>query len=292
MIRTDGETSGAARRRAASPTAVDFTCRSMRAARRPGVPVRAHYTRRHWPAEAQGAHARARRARHFNFAEARERARLRRQQIKDGIRSVRGQRAAEAERELSTAKALTFSKRRSSTFAIRRPKSNGAMPSIHQYMATLSIAPAVDRRAVIAWRSMSPRVLRCSNRRSTRSAAIPPGRSGRQGLTPLTAARPDRVGLGSATVRGYGTGDNPARWRGHLSETLSAGHASGKVEHHPALRYAELPVFIGDLPQREAVAAQALEFTILTAARTGEMIGARWPEFDLEAGSGRCPPDG
>ena len=76
-------------------------------------------------------------------------------------------------------------------------------------------------------------------------------------------------------VRGYRTGDNPARWKGHLSEVLPARGEIKKTVHHPAMPYAELPAFMAELRKREGVAARALEFTILCAARTGEVIGAR-----------------
>jgi integrase len=86
-----------------------------------------------------------------------------------------------------------------------------------------------------------------------------------------------------ATVRGHRTGDNPARWKGHLDQVLPARGTIAKVEHHAALTYAELPGFMAELREREGVAARALEFTILTAARTGEVIGAQWSELDLAA---------
>ena len=66
-----------------------------------------------------------------------------------------------------------------------------------------------------------------------------------------------------ATVRGYRSGDNPARWRGHLSEVLPARGEIAKVEHHPALDYRDLPTFMSELRKREGMAARALEFTIL-----------------------------
>jgi integrase len=84
-----------------------------------------------------------------------------------------------------------------------------------------------------------------------------------------------------ATVRGYRSGDNPARWRGHLSEVLPARNEIAKVEHHPALDYRELPGFMSELRKREGMAARALELTILCAARTGEVIGALRSEIDL-----------
>lgn len=88
--------------------------------------------------------------------------------------------------------------------------------------------------------------------------------------------------LSWATVRGYRTGDNPARWSGHLREALPARSQVKKVKHHTAMPFAEVPVFMASLRKREGIAARALELTVLTAARTGEVIGATWPEFDLE----------
>lgn len=87
--------------------------------------------------------------------------------------------------------------------------------------------------------------------------------------------------LSWATARGYRTGDNPARWRGHLDQLLPARKKMARVKHHPALPYPEIGGFIRRLRNEEGISAQALEFTILTAARTSEVIGARWPEFDL-----------
>jgi integrase len=84
-----------------------------------------------------------------------------------------------------------------------------------------------------------------------------------------------------ATVRGFRNGENPARWRGHLDKLLPARSKVRKVEHHPALPYREIPAFMAALREQEGFAPLALEFLVLTAARTGEVIGARWEEFDL-----------
>jgi integrase len=83
-----------------------------------------------------------------------------------------------------------------------------------------------------------------------------------------------------ATARGYRKGENPARWRGHLDKLLPRKSKVRRVEHHPALPYAEIGAFMGDLRQQEGVAALGLEFAILTAARTGEVIGAKWDEIN------------
>jgi len=85
-----------------------------------------------------------------------------------------------------------------------------------------------------------------------------------------------------ATVRGFRQGDNPALWRGRLSHLLAARAKVQVVEHHAALPYGEMGAFMAALRGRDAVAARALEFTILTAARTGEVIGATWAEVDLD----------
>ncbi|MFZ2080110.1 MAG: site-specific integrase [Xanthobacteraceae bacterium] len=85
----------------------------------------------------------------------------------------------------------------------------------------------------------------------------------------------------AAKARGWRNGENPARWRGHLDHLLPARSRVRAIEHHAALPYAELPAFVARLQERQAVAARALEFLILTAARTGEVIGARWSEIDL-----------
>src|ERR1700686_4521073 len=83
-----------------------------------------------------------------------------------------------------------------------------------------------------------------------------------------------------ATARGYRQGENPARWRGHLENLLPKRSKLRRVEHHAALPYAEISAFMAELRQQEGVAARALEFAILTAARTGEVIGARWDEIN------------
>jgi integrase len=83
-----------------------------------------------------------------------------------------------------------------------------------------------------------------------------------------------------AKVRGYRDGENPARWRGHIDKLLSKPSKVKKREHHPALPYAEMPRFMSELRQRQDAGARALEFTILTAARSGEVRLATAAEFD------------
>ena len=108
-------------------------------------------------------------------------------------------------------------------------------------------------------------------------------------IEPLWNTRPETASrlrgrieaiLDWAAARGYRTGENPARWRGHLDKLLPARSKVRKVEHHAALPYSELPNFLVAMREQEGLAARALEFTILTAARTGESIGATWSEIN------------
>jgi integrase len=85
-----------------------------------------------------------------------------------------------------------------------------------------------------------------------------------------------------AKARGYREGENPARWRGHIQNLLPKRSKVRAVVHHPALPYTEVAAFMADLRTRGGLAASALEFLILTATRTGEALGVRWSEIDLE----------
>ena len=90
--------------------------------------------------------------------------------------------------------------------------------------------------------------------------------------------------LAWATVHGYRDGDNPARWKSNLDVVLPAQNKTTTVKHHAALPYSEIGIFLHKLRQRTGTAALALEFCILTAARSGEVRGATWGEIDLNKG--------
>ena len=117
-------------------------------------------------------------------------------------------------------------------------------------------------------------------------------------LEPIWTAKPQTASrlrgriesiLDWARVRSYRDGENPARWRGHLDHLLTRPsraqrakrEATGRGEHLAAMLYERVPAFMVDLRSRETVSARALEFTILTAKRTAEVTGARWPEINL-----------
>jgi integrase len=88
--------------------------------------------------------------------------------------------------------------------------------------------------------------------------------------------------LDYAKVHRWREGENPARWKGHLENVLPARGKVAKVEHHPALPWGETGAFMVELDKQDGMAALVLRFAILTAARTGEAIGARWSEIDMQ----------
>ncbi|MBX9700541.1 MAG: tyrosine-type recombinase/integrase [Acetobacteraceae bacterium] len=97
--------------------------------------------------------------------------------------------------------------------------------------------------------------------------------------------------LDFAAVHGWREGANPARWQGNLKFALPSRAKVAPVEHHPALPWQEIGAFMRDLRGQQATSALALEFLILTAARTGEAIGARWSEIDQREAVWAVPRD-
>ena len=111
-------------------------------------------------------------------------------------------------------------------------------------------------------------------------------------LRPLWTTKPETASrvrgriesvLDAAKAQGLRSGDNPARWRGHLDQLLPK-RAKLSRGHHAAMAIDELPAFMGRLSSVQGVSAMALRFTVFTAVRTGEAIGATWSEVDFDKG--------
>lgn len=111
-------------------------------------------------------------------------------------------------------------------------------------------------------------------------------------LTPIWSRKPETASrvrgrieaiLDYAKVQGWRSGENPAVWRGHLALTLPRRSKIAPVKHHAALPWGEVPAFMERLTSQSGVSALALRFAILTAARTSEVIGARWSEINLSS---------
>lgn len=202
---------------------------------------------------------------------AREKALLVKQQLQAGIDPLEARKGERAKQALEAARVITFEEAARQYFAQHERKWKNDKHRA-QFLNTLKqyafskigrlAASDVDTAAVL-------RVLEPMWKEKTETANRVRGRI-------------ESV-LDWATVRGYRTGDNPARWKGHLAEVLPARASIQKVEHHAALPFTEISTFITDLRKREGTAARALEFTILCASRTGEVIGAQWDEIDIAA---------
>ncbi len=111
-------------------------------------------------------------------------------------------------------------------------------------------------------------------------------------LEPVWTRRPETASrvrgrieavLDYAKAREWRTGENPARWRGHVANMLPNRSKVAKVQHHAALPWSEIGNFMAEVRARDATAARALELAVLTAARTGEVLGSRWAEIDRKS---------
>src|SRR5215471_6422795 len=205
----------------------------------------------------------------IGLAEARQKAQDCRRKRLDGIDPIEAKRAALATARLDDAKTMTFRQCAESYIKAHRagwrnPKHAEQWPStlatyVYPVFGALPVQ-AIDVGLVL------------------------------KALEPIWTVKPETASrvrgriesvLDWATARGCRQGENPARWPGHLENLLPKKSKVRRVEHHAALSYDELPEFMAELRQQEGIAARALEFTILTAARSGEAVGAKWSEINL-----------
>ena len=206
--------------------------------------------------------------RDFSLAEARQRHRALRQQVSDGIDPLAERRQRNAERVAEAAKTMTF---RDCFEACLASHEDGWKNAEHRRQWRTSIEqdvlPVIGNLAVDD--IGTPHIIK----------VLEPIWKAKPETASRTRGRIERV-LAWATVRGFRSGDNPARWRGNLQEMFPAVGKIAKVNHHEAMPYVDVPAFMVKLREREHIAARALEFTILCAARTGETLGAMWDEID------------
>jgi integrase len=202
------------------------------------------------------------------LAEARERARQTRRLLHDGIDPLEARAAKRAQVRLAAAKATTFREAAERYIATHEA---GWRSDVHRLQWTASLAthafPVIGELPVAD--IDTPLVLK----------VLEPIWSTTTETASRLRGRIESV-LDWARVRGMRDGENPARWRGHLDHLLPPPRKVSRVEHHAALPYADLPTFMADLRQHKDIAAIALEFVILNAARSGEVLGARWSEID------------
>jgi integrase len=213
----------------------------------------------------------------IDLEEARERARQARKALLDGADPLAVRSAEAAQRALEAARTITFEAAATAYYESHEASWKNAKHR-QQFLNTLKtyVFPKIGKLPVAD--IDTGLVLKC----------IEPIWQGKTETANRTRGRIEAV-LDWATVRGYREGDNPARWRGHLSEVLPARGKIQKTNHHAALPIGEVPAFMTALREQQGVAARALEFTILTAARTGETIGARWSEIDFDNATWTVP---
>jgi integrase len=205
----------------------------------------------------------------LSLVEARERARTCRQQLLDGHDPIEARRAERAQRRVAAVRGVTFKTCAEEYLKAHRA---GWTSATHagQWTSTLEAyaypvfgdLPVSEIDTAIVMKSLD---------------AI-------WQKTPQTAQRlRGRIEsiLDWAAVRGFRAGDNPARWRGHLNKLLPAPNKVRAKVHHTALPYSEIAAFLVALRAYDSVYARAVEFAVMTAARAGEVAGARWSEIDL-----------
>lgn len=206
-----------------------------------------------------------------SLARAREKAREVKDQIKEGIDPVQQRKAARAALMVAQAKELSFKEAATQCHKAREAAFRNAkhrkdwLSSLERYVfpvfGSLPVAE-VDL----------PHILK----------ALEPIWKVRTETATRVRQRIEAV-LAWATVSGFRKGDNPARWRGNLDAVLAQPTKVARVKHHRALPWQEVPAFMAELRSAKGLGARALEFAILTAARSGEVRLATWDEIDLDA---------
>ncbi len=212
-----------------------------------------------------------------SLLEARERAKEARQVLLDGRDPVEARRDTATALRLEEARAMTFAQCSEAFLSTHSHKWRNDKHR-HQWKSTLTTyafpvfgslpVDSIDVALVIK--------------------ALTPIWSDKPETAERVRGRVERV-IDFATAQKLRTGDNPASWKGNLEHLLPA-KAKAK-QHHAAMTAAALPAFMVELRDRDSVSARALEFTVLTACRTNEVIGARWDEIDFDTGTWVIPAE-
>ncbi|MER8662850.1 integrase arm-type DNA-binding domain-containing protein [Mesorhizobium sp. M1148] len=205
----------------------------------------------------------------FNLKEARERARAARQLVSDGKDPIEERRERTATLRADDARRITF-KQASERYIAAQKAGWKNVKHAEQWRNTL---------ATYAWPVIGDLPVAKVDTAHVMQILEPIWTTKTETATRVRG-RVELV-LDWAKARHYRSGDNPARWRGHLDKLLPARSKVAKVEHHAAMPYAELPAFMSQLRSMDSISARALEFTILTAVRTGEAIGVMESEIDF-----------
>lgn len=216
-------------------------------------------------------------ARLFSLSEAKESAKEAQRQLKkDRIDPVEARRAAKAAAAVAAAKAITF--RQAAAAYIASHEAGWTVKHREQVDASLAtfVFPVFGHLPV---KDIDTGIV---------VAALKPHWQTKVVTMSRVRSRVEAV-LGWCIAGGYRGEPNPARWKHHLDQLLARPSKVAKVEHHTALPYRDIPSFMAALRQREGTAALALQFLVMTAARTSEVTGARWSEIDLKTATWTIP---
>jgi integrase len=215
----------------------------------------------------------------LTLAEARDRATACRKLLLDGIDPLAKREAERAAQRLEIVKALSFEECATAYITSNRAGWSNAQHA-HQWSSTLeTYAFPVLGKLPVAKIDVTPimKVLEPIWLEKNETASRLRGRI-------------EKV-LNWATARGYREGENPARWHGHLENLLPSPDKVQDDNHHESMPHPEVAAFMGKLGRQQSIAALALRFIILTAARTNEALGARWSEIDRAAGVWTIPAE-
>ncbi|RRQ22959.1 site-specific integrase [Thiohalobacter thiocyanaticus] len=213
------------------------------------------------------------------LAQAREKAREMREQIREGVDPVLQRKAARDALIAAQSKVITFDEAarrfiKAKVQEFRNPKHTAQWETTLQAYAS----PVIGRLPVDA--VTLPHIVQIPEPIWTEKTETATRLRGRIESV-----------LSWATVSGFRSGDNPARWRGNLDAILPKPGKLKKVAHHKAVPVSSGPAFMAALREREGVGSRALEFLILTAGRSGEVRGATWEEIDMEARTWTVPAE-
>ena len=213
------------------------------------------------------------------LAEAREQARKFRAMIREGIDPLAERRKARAELIAEQAKAITF---KDAAERAHRAKAAGFRNVKHR----ADWISSLERYAFPIIGNMPVSSIEVAHVQQV----LEPIWHDRTETASRLRQRIESV-LAWATVSGFRTGDNPARWADNLKELMPAPEKIRKQVNYKALPWADVPAFMAELRKRDGVSVKALEFAILTGSRSGEVRGATWDEIDLDAGLWTIPGD-
>lgn len=208
----------------------------------------------------------------FTLAEARQRATAKRKLLADGIDPLAKKHGDLLARRMADANIITFDKAAAAFIEANSPAWRNAKHG-DQWRNTLATYARPVIGALPVSKIETAHVLRI----------LSPIWATKTETATRVRGRIEKI-LDWAKVQGYRTGDNPAAWRGHLSEALPTPSKVADAGHHAALPWVEMGAFMVALGAAQGAGARAMELIILTATRTSEVLNAKWGEFDLDAG--------